>query len=73
MENLFKVHSSWEKLNQDQRFIIDKKKVKVTSKGFFAFGLGRDRKNDVVITINNKKVIKKVFKRKYNIVIENVL
>ena len=46
---------------------IDKKKVKVTSDGFFAFGLGRDRKNDVVITINKKKIIKKVYKRKYNI------
>ena len=31
---------------------IDKKKVKVTSDGYFAFGLGRDRKNDVVIKIN---------------------
>ena len=46
---------------------IDKKKVKVTPDGFFAFGLGRDRKNDVVITINEKKIIKKVFKRKYKI------
>ena len=46
---------------------IDKKKVKVTSDGFFAFGLGRDRKNDVVITINEKKIIKKVFKREYKI------
>jgi len=46
---------------------IDKKKVKVTSEGFFVFGLGRDRKNDVVITINNKKIVKKVFKREYKI------
>ena len=46
---------------------IDKKKVKVTSDGYFAFGLGRDRKNDVVITINKKKIVKKVYKRKYNI------
>ena len=46
---------------------IDKKKVKVTVEGFFAFGLGRDRKNDIVITINNKKIIKKVLKREYNI------
>jgi len=46
---------------------IDKQKVKVTSDGYFAFGLGRDRKNDVVITINEKKIIKKVFKRKYKI------
>ena len=46
---------------------IDKKKVKVTSNGYFAFGLGRDRKNDIVITVNKKKIIKKVFKRKYKI------
>jgi len=35
---------------------IDKQKVKVTSEGYFVFGLGRDRKNDVVITINKKKL-----------------
>ena len=46
---------------------IDKKKVKVTSDGFFVFGLGRDRKNDVAIIINEKKIIKKVFKREYKI------
>ena len=46
---------------------IDKKKVKVTSDGYFAFGLDRDRKNDVVIKINKKKIIKKIFKRKYRI------
>tara|TARA_B100000686_G_scaffold75942_1_gene81880 strand:- start:641 stop:1429 length:789 start_codon:yes stop_codon:yes gene_type:complete len=46
---------------------IDKKKVKVTSDGYFAFGLGRDRKNDVVITINKEKIVKKVFKREYKI------
>ncbi len=34
---------------------IDKRKVKVTTEGYFAFGLGRDRKNDVVIRINKKK------------------
>ena len=50
---------------------IDKKKVKVTSDGFFVFGLGRDRKYDVVITVskdgNKKKIVKKIQKRKYNI------
>ncbi len=46
---------------------IDKKKVKVTPDGYFAFGLGRDRKNDVVIIVNKEKIIKKVFKRKYKI------
>jgi len=46
---------------------IDKKKVRVTSDGYFAFGLGRDRKNDVVIKINEKRIVKKVFKREYKI------
>jgi len=46
---------------------IDKKKIKVTPEGFFAFGLGRDRKNNIVISINNKKIIKKVLKREYKI------
>ena len=47
--------------------VIDKQKVKVTSEGYFAFGLSRDRKNDVVISVNKKKFVKKVFKRKYKI------
>ncbi len=47
--------------------LIDKKKVKVSPEGYFVFGLGRDRKNDVLISINKKKIVKKVFKRKYNI------
>jgi len=46
---------------------IDKKEVKVTSDGYFAFGLDRDRKNDIVIKINEKKIVKKVFKREYRI------
>jgi len=46
---------------------IDKKKIKVTPEGFFAFGLGRDRKNNIVISVNNKKIIKKVLKREYKI------
>ena len=46
---------------------IDKKKGRVSPDGFFVFGLGRDRSNDVVIIINKKKIVKKVFKREYNI------
>ena len=50
---------------------IDKKSVRVSKDGFFAFGLGRDRKNDVVIieTINGlkNKIVKKVLKRDYKI------
>ena len=50
---------------------IDKKKVKVSKDGFFAFGIGKDRKFDITITKNingnNEKIIKKIQKRKYNI------
>jgi len=49
------------KTDPGSEVFIDKKKVKVTSDGYFAFGLGRDRKNDVVITINEKKIYKKGF------------
>ena len=55
------------KVNPGSEVFIDKKKVKVTRDGYFAFGLGRDRKNDVVITVNKEKIIKKVFKRQYKI------
>ena len=50
---------------------IDKKKVKVSKDGFFAFGIGRDRKYDIVITSikNGKKnrITKKIQKREYKI------
>ena len=50
---------------------VDKRKVKVTSDGFFVFGLGRDRKYDVVITLNKdgikEKIVKRVIKKKYKI------
>ena len=50
---------------------IDKKKIKVSKDGFFVFGIDRDRKYDIVISIknsnSNKKIVKKVIKRKYNI------
>ena len=50
---------------------IDNRKIRVTKDGYFAFGLDRDRKNNVVIKINkngNTKIIeKKVLKRDYKI------
>tara|TARA_B110000438_G_C15812982_1_gene650576 strand:+ start:2330 stop:3130 length:801 start_codon:yes stop_codon:yes gene_type:complete len=53
------------------KVFIDKKLVKVTDDGYFVFGLGRDRKYDVVITLykngKKKKIVKKIKKRKYNI------
>ena len=52
------------KTEPDSEVFIDKKKVKVTSDGYFVFGLGRDRKYDVVITLNKdgnkQKIVKKV-------------
>ena len=59
------------KTNPTAKVIIDKKKIKVSKDGFFAFGIDRDRKYDVVIKItddgNTQKIVKKVQKRKYNI------
>ena len=50
---------------------IDNRKIRVSNEGFFAFGLDRDRKNNVLIKIKNKKetkvIEKKVFRRKYKI------
>ena len=50
---------------------IDNKNVRITSDGYFAFGLGRDRKNDVIIKITKKEKLqtiqKKVFKKEYKI------
>ena len=50
---------------------IDNKKVRVSNDGYFVFGIGRDRKNNIIIKIDNNKKIevfdKKIFKRKYKI------
>ncbi len=50
---------------------IDKKPVKVSSDGFFVFGIDRDRKYDVIITKMNEgkkeKIVKKIQKREYKI------
>ena len=46
---------------------IDKKKVKVSNDGYFAFGIEKDRKFDITITENDNKIVKKIKKRKYNI------
>ena len=55
------------KTESNHEVFIDKKKVKVSPEGYFAFGLSRDRKNDVVIKINKKKIVKKILKREYKI------
>ncbi len=55
----------------NSKVIIDKKEIKVSKDGYFAFGIDRDRKFDVVIKIINdgkvERIIKKVQKRKYKI------
>ena len=59
------------KTDPGTKILIDKKNIKVSEEGFFVFGLDRDRKYDVSIIVinsnNNKKITKKVLKRKYNI------
>ena len=51
--------------------VIEKLIFTFSNDGYFVFGLGRDRKNDIVIKVlKNKKLEvfeKKVYKRKYKI------
>jgi murein DD-endopeptidase MepM/ murein hydrolase activator NlpD len=55
------------KTKPGSKIIIDKREVKVSKDGYFAFGIGKDRKFDITITENNNKIIKKIQKRKYSI------
>ena len=59
------------KTDPNSKIKIDKKQVKVSKDGYFAFGLDRDRKYDVVITIEKdgikEKITKRVQKRIYDI------
>ena len=59
------------KTDPSTKIQIDKKQIRVSKDGYFAFGLARDRKYDVVITIEEngvkEKITKRVQKRKYNI------
>ena len=59
------------KTNPGSKVSIDRREVRVTKDGYFAFGLDRDRKNNILIKIikdNDTEVIeKKVLKREYKI------
>ena len=59
------------KTEPGSKVTIDDKKIKVTEDGYFVFGLGRDRKNNIIIKTYNKgkqKTFEKVvYKRKYKI------
>ena len=53
------------------KIYIDEKNIKISKEGYFAFGLSKDRKNDIIIKVidQNKveKIVKKVYKKKYQI------
>ena len=59
------------KTKSNSQVLIDEKKVRVSKDGYFVFGLGRDRKNNIIIkVINNGKLEifeKKILKREYKI------
>ena len=59
------------KTKPNSKVKIDNKKIRVSKDGFFAFGLDRDRKNNVVIIVKEdgkiKTIEKKILKRKYKI------
>ena len=59
------------KTKPNSKVKIDNKNIRVSKDGYFAFGLDRDRKNNVVIIIKEdekiKTIEKKVLKRKYKI------
>jgi len=59
------------KVESKSTIFIDKKKIKISDQGFFAFGLNKERKNDVTIEeVKNgfsEKITKKVLKKKYQI------
>ena len=50
---------------------IDNKRTKVSEEGYFVIGLSKDRFNDVSIKVVNKdkseRIIKKIYKKKYQI------
>ncbi len=55
------------KTSPGTKILIDKREVKVSKDGYFAFGIEKDRKFDIVITEGKNKIIKKIQKRKYKI------
>ena len=59
------------KTKPNSKITIDDKKIRVSKDGFFAFGLDRDRKNDVLINVieegKSKTIQKKVLKREYKL------
>ena len=59
------------KTDPGSQIFIDKSKIKVSKEGYFVFGLSKDRKNDVIIKVidqnKTEEIVKKVYKKKYQI------
>ena len=59
------------KTEPGSKVFIDKNEIKVSNKGFFVFGLSKDRKNDLSIKVVKNgitnKLIKKIYKKKYQV------
>ena len=59
------------KTDPNANIFIDKKSVKVSKEGYFAFGIKKDQKLDITIiekiSGQSNKIVKKILKRKYNI------
>ena len=59
------------KTDPKSKIFIDMKEIKISDQGFFAYGLSKNRKNDVLIKVVkngiSKNIVKKVYKKKYKI------
>ena len=59
------------KTKTNSKVFIDGNEIKISKEGFFAFGLNKDRKNDVLIKVlkngTSKNIVKKVYKKEYKI------
>ena len=51
------------KTEPGSKVFIDKRKIRVSNQGFFAFGLDRDRKNDVTIRVLKDKKLQTIYKK----------
>ena len=59
------------KTQKGSKVQIDNRKIKITKDGYFAFGLDRDRKNNIIIKIfrngDTETIEKTILKRDYKI------
>ena len=59
------------KTNPSNEIYVDQKKLKVSKEGYFIFGISRDRKKNIIISINKdnkaREVIKVVKSRKFKV------